>query len=189
MSYTGCKILQALDKRKHLLYNVRKRRQDRKVGQNMSKWDDFKSSIGSFAGKTADKTREITGAASIKIKIANKEADRDREYKLLGKLAYAKLKKLNVSDAEELTAKISETLTKLDKILSEINALKAKEDEMKAAKEAEKVARAAEKRAKEASELDDDDEFDTVVMDEFNKARKDADAEYEKAKKAAEDAE
>lgn len=156
----------------------------------MSKWDDFKSSIGSFAGKTADKTREITGAASIKIKIANKEADRDREYKLLGKLAYAKLKKLNVSDAEELTAKISETLTKLDKILSEINALKSKEDEMKAAKEAEKAARAAEKRAKEASELEDeDDEFDAIVMDEFNKARKDADAEYEKAKKAAEDAE
>ncbi len=156
----------------------------------MSKWDNFKSGIESIAGKTADKTREITGAAAIKIKIANKEADRDREYKLLGKLAYAKLKKLNVSDAEELTVKISETLAKLDKILAEINALKTKEDEMKAAKEAEKAARAAAKRAKEESELDDEeDEVDTVIMDEFNKARKEADVEYEKAKQAAEDAE
>ena len=156
----------------------------------MSKWDDFKSGIGSIAGKTADKTREITGAASIKIKIANKEADRDREYKLLGKLAYAKLKKLNVSDAEELTVKISETLAKLDKILAEINTLKAKENEMKATKEAEKAARAAAKRAREEAELEDeDDEFDAVIMDEFNKARKEADAEYEKAKQAAEDSE
>ena len=154
----------------------------------MSKWDNFKSGIGSLAGKTADKTREITGAASIRIKIANKEADRDREYKLLGKLTYAKLKKISLGDGEDLTVKISETLEKLDKILSEINALKQKEAELKASKEAEKAARAEARRAKEEAEYEDDDDYDEVVMDQFNAARKEADAEYEKAKQAAEDA-
>lgn len=154
----------------------------------MSKWDNFKSGIGSLAGKTADKTREITGVASIKIKIANKEADRDREYKLLGKLTYAKLKKISLGDGEDLTARISETLEKLDKILSEINALKQKEAELKASKDAEKAARAEARRAKEEAEYEDEDDYDEVVMDQFNAARKEADAEYEKAKQAAEDA-
>ena len=154
----------------------------------MSKWDNFKSGIGSLAGKTADRTREITGVASIRIKIANKEADRDREYKLLGKLTYAKLKKISLGDGEDLTVKISETLEKLDKILSEINALKQKEAELKASKEAEKAARAEARRAKEEAEYEDDDDYDEVVMDQFNAARKEADAEYEKAKQAAEDA-
>ena len=154
----------------------------------MSRWDNFKSGIGSLAGKTADKTREITGAASIKIKIANKEADRDREYKLLGKLTYAKLKKISLGDGEDLTARISETLEKIDKILSEINALKQKEAELKASKDAEKAARAEARRAKEEAEYEDEDDYDEVVMDQFNAARKEADAEYEKAKQAAEDA-
>ena len=154
----------------------------------MSRWDNFKSGIGSLAGKTADKTREITGVASIKIKIANKEADRDREYKLLGKLTYAKLKKISLGDGEDLTARISETLEKLDKILSEINALKQKEAELKASKDAEKAARAEARRAKEEAEYGDEDDYDEVVMDQFNAARKEADAEYEKAKQAAEDA-
>ena len=154
----------------------------------MSKWENFKSGIGSLAGKTADKTRELTGVASIKIKIANKEADRDREYKLLGKLTYAKLKKINVNDGEDLTARISETLEKLDKILSEINALKQREAELKANKEADRAARAEARRAKEEAEYRDDDDYDEVVMDQFNAARKEADAEYEKAKQAAEDA-
>ena len=154
----------------------------------MSKWDDFKFGISSLAGKTANKTRELTGVASIKIKIANKEADRDREYKLLGKLTYAKLKKINVNDGEDLTVKISETLEKLDKILSEIKALKQQEAELKSSKEAEKAARAEAKRAKEEAEYNDEDDYDEVVMDQFNAARKEADAEYEKAKQAAEDA-
>jgi hypothetical protein len=184
-----CKFFQSLDNGRHLIYNyyIKIERQDR----FMSKWDDFKSGIENFAGKTADMTRELTGSAAIKIKIANKEADRDREYKLLGKLAYAKLKKLNVSDAAELTQKISDTLAKLDKILAELNALKQKEEEMKAAKEAEKVARAAARKAREeaeyAEDVDDEDELNTVIMDEFNEARKDADAAYENAKKNADD--
>ncbi len=153
----------------------------------MSKWDDIRSGFESFAGKTADKTKELTTAASIKIKIANKEADRDREYKTLGKLTYAKLKKLNVLTPDELTAKISESLVRIDTVLSEINALKRKEKELKDAKEAEKAARAEAKRAKEEAEYErEDEEFDTVIMDEFNTARKTADAEYEKAKENAE---
>lgn len=157
----------------------------------MSKWENFKSGIENIAGKTADKTKELTGSAALKIKIANKEADRDREYKLLGKLAYVKLKKLNVSDAADLTQKISDSLAKLDKIHAELNALKQKEAEMKVAKEAEKAARAAAKKAREEAEYfeeDAEEELNTVIMDEFNEARKDADAEYEKAKKNAEDA-
>ncbi len=145
----------------------------------MSKWDDFKSGIESLAGKTADKTRELTGIAAIKIKIANKESERDREYRLLGKLAYAKLKKLNVSDAEELTSKISESLVKLDNILAEINALKTKEEELKASKDAEKAARAEAKRAKDEAEYEDEDEYedsDTIVMDEVDEARKETDS-------------
>ena len=163
----------------------------------MSKWDDIKSGFEALAGKTADKTKELTTVASIKIKIANKEADRDREYKILGKLTYAKLKNLNVCTPEELTERISGSLAKIDATLAEINALKRREKELKEAKEAEKAARAEAKRAKEEAEYEsEDDEFDTVIMDEFNEARKTADveyekanSEYEKAKQSAEDAE
>ena len=154
----------------------------------MSKWDDFKNGISSLAGKTASKTRELTGAASIKIKIANKEADRDREYKLLGKLTYAKLKNISLNDGEDLTAKISETLEKLDNILLDIKTLKHQEAELKSSKEAERAAREEAKRAKEAAEYDDDDDYDEVVMDQFNAARKEADEEYQIAKQAAKDA-
>lgn len=154
----------------------------------MSKWDDFKSGISSLAGKTANKTRELTGAASIKIKIANKEADRDREYKLLGKLTYAKLKNISLSDGEDVTARISETLERLDGILLDIKSLKQQEAEIRSNKEAEKAARAEERRAKEEAEYADDDDYDEVIMDQFNAARQEADAEYEKAKQAAEDA-
>ena len=93
-----------------------------------------------------------------------------------------------MGDGEDLTARISETLEKLDKILSEINALKQKEAELKASKDAEKAARAEARRAKEEAEYEDEDDYDEVVMDQFNAARKEADAEYEKAKQAAEDA-
>ena len=153
----------------------------------MSKWDEFKKGFGDFADKTVGKTKEITGSATLKIKIANKEAERDQEYRRLGKLTYAKLKKLEINDSAELTAKISEVMARIDKIMAEIAALKAKEEEIKAAKEAEKAAKAAARKAEEDEELDEDDE-DSIVMDEFNEARREADVEYEKAKKAAEDA-
>ena len=152
----------------------------------MSKWDDFKKGFGDFADKTVGKTKEITGSATLKIKIANKEADRDQEYRRLGKLTYAKLKKLNGNDSTELTAKISETMAKIDVIMADIAALKAKEDEINAAREAEKAARAAAKRAMD-EEDDSDEEVDLVIMDEFHEARREADEEYEKAKKVAED--
>ena len=155
----------------------------------MSKWDDFKKGFGDLADKTVEKTKEITGSATLKIKIANKEADRDQEYRRLGKLTYAKLKKLNVSDSAELTAKISETMAKIDKIMAEIAEMKAKEEEIKAAREAEKAAKAAAKRAQDEEDIEEEEEeYDSVVMDEFNAARREADEEYEKAKKAAEDA-
>ena len=154
----------------------------------MSKWDDFKKGFGDFADKTVGKTKELTGSATLKIKIANKESDRDQEYRRLGKLTYAKLKKLNGSNSAELTAKISETMAKLDVIMADIAALKAKEDELKAAREAEKAAKAAARKAMdEEDEEDEDEEIDLVIMEEFNEARREADEEYEKAKKAAED--
>ena len=151
----------------------------------MSKWDDFKKGFGDFADKTVGMTKELTGSATLKIKIANKEADRDQEYRRLGKLTYAKLKKLSDGDSAELTAKISETMARIDKIMAEIAEMKAKEDEIKAAKEAEKAARAAKKAAEEE---EDDEEVDLVIMDEFNQARREADEEFDKAKKAADDA-
>ena len=154
----------------------------------MSKWDDFKKGFGDFADKTVGKTKELTGSATLKIKIANKESDRDQEYRRLGKLTYAKLKKLNGSNSAELTAKISETMAKLDVIMADIAALKAKEDELKAAREAEKAAKAAARKAMdEEDEEDEEEEIDLVIMEEFNEARREADNEYEKAKKAAED--
>lgn len=149
----------------------------------MSKWDDFKKGFGDFADKTVGKTKELTGSAALKIKIANREADRDQEYRRLGKLTYAKLKKLNTGDSAELTAKISETMARIDKIMAEIAEMKAKEDELKAAKEAEKAARAAKRAAEE-----EDDEVDLIIMDEFNEACREADEEFEKAKKAADEA-
>ena len=148
----------------------------------MSKWEDFKKSFGEFADKTVNKTRELTDAAALKIKIAGKEADRDTEYKKLGKLAYTKLTLPEGQDSEELTRMISEVLESLNGILTELEALKAEEQEKQAAKEAEKGAKAAKKNEKE------NDVLNLEVMNEFGEARKEADAEYERAKQAAEDA-
>lgn len=139
----------------------------------MSKWDDFKKGFEDFADKTVGKTKEITSSATIKIKIANKESDRDQEYRRLGKLTYAKLKKLNTGDSAELTAKISETMAKIDVIMAEIAALKEKEEEIKANREAEKAARAAARKFEE----EEDEEEDSIVMDEFNEARREADTD------------
>ena len=149
----------------------------------MSKWDDFRKSLGDFADKTVNKTRELTDTAALKIKIANKEADRDTEFRNLGKLAYAKLKNLEGTNPEELTAQISETLDKLDVICRELVELKKEDEDKKAAKEAEKAAKQA-----KAEEEEKDEELDMQVMADFNEARREADAEYEKAKQAAEDA-
>lgn len=150
----------------------------------MSKWDNFKKSFGEFADKTVNKTRELTDTASLKIKIANKEAERDIEYKNLGRLAYSKLKADTDQSTKELTRLISETIDKIDEIIADLDALKAEDDERKAAKEAEKAAKEAEKKARR----EEDEAPNLAVMDEFNKARKEADVEYEKAKQAADDA-
>ena len=149
----------------------------------MSKWDDFKKSVGIIADRTVAKTRELTDTASLKIKIASKEADRDTEYKVLGKLAYAKLKKLALSDSGSVTERISETIERIDKLNAEISALKAEEKARQAAKEAEKAAKAAEHEKEEAEE--DDGE---IVMEQFNRARQEADREYESAKEMAKEA-
>lgn len=148
----------------------------------MSKWDSIKRNLGDLADKTVTKTKELTGTASLKLKIANKEADREAEYKRLGKLAYAKLKNLKVSDPGSLTVRISESIARLDSLNAEIAALKAEDEARKAEKEAEK-------RAKYTVDEQDesvDEQNATLIMDEFNEARKTADAEYEKAKADAE---
>lgn len=147
----------------------------------MSKWETFKAEFGKFADKTVNKTRDLTDLAALKIKIANKEAERDTEYKNLGKLTYAKLKKLDGTDPQTVTKEISDILEKLDAINQAIASLKAEEKAKKDAKEAEKEAERQAKRAKE-------DDEEKLVMDMFNEARAEADAEYEKAKQAAEDA-
>lgn len=147
----------------------------------MSKWDDFKKSVETLADKTVNKTRELTDTAALKIKIANKEADRDTEYKNLGKLAYTKLKNPE-GTSDEITRQIHECMARLDVICQELSELKKEEEDRKNAKEAEKEAKAAAKKHR------DEDELDTSVMDSFNEARKEADAEYEVAKQEAEHA-
>lgn len=150
----------------------------------MSKWDDFKKSVGIIADRTVAKTRELTDTASLKIKIASKEADRDAEYKVLGKLAYAKLKKLSLPGSESVTERISETIERIDALNAEISALKAEEKARRAAKEAEKAAKEA-AWAEEETDTEDDGE---LVVEQFNRARQEADREYEVAKQAAKEA-
>jgi hypothetical protein len=106
----------------------------------MSTWEDLKRSLGTIADKTATKTRELTDAAALKIKIANKEADRDLEYKRLGKLTYAKLKASQGRDTSEIVAQISKSIENLDRIIAELKALKARDEERKAEKTAAKAA-------------------------------------------------
>lgn len=106
----------------------------------MSAWNDIKKSVSLFAEKTANKTRELTDTASLKIKIASREADRDTEYKRLGKLTYSKLKNTDEYSSEKLTLEISKTIERLDEINAQIKDLKAEEDERRASKEAEKAA-------------------------------------------------
>ncbi len=139
----------------------------------MSKWEDIKKSIGSFADKTVAKTKELGDTASLKIKIASKEADRDTEYKRLGKLTYTKLKDIDVSDKEALTAEISAAIEKLDEINASLTELKAEDEARRNAREAEKAAKKAEKS--------DSEEEESIVMEQFNEARKEADEEYQRA--------
>ena len=120
----------------------------------MSKWDDFKKSVGYYADKTAQKTRELTDTASLKIKIASKEADCDTEYRKLGKLAYAKLKNTDGADSDKLTREISETIEKLDTLLSELDSMRAEEEKRKAEKSTKK---GAENKSKQNTEKDNAD--------------------------------
>ncbi len=105
-----------------------------KEGEFMSKWDDFKKSVGYYADKTVTKTRELTDSAALKIKIASREADRDTEYKNLGRLTYSKLKSTTGADQEKLTLEISETMDRLERIIAEINTMRAEEDGKRNAK-------------------------------------------------------
>ena len=150
----------------------------------MSKWDEIKKSFEKLADKTVTKTRELTDTASLKIKIANKEAERDLEYKNLGRLAYAKLRQSEITDNDDLTAKISASMEKLDKIHDELNKLKSEDKARREAREAEKQNRSAEK-AKADKKSDDDEALNLSVMEQFNEARVTSDEEYEKAKAAA----
>ena len=118
----------------------------------MSTWNDIKKTIGLVAEKTATKTRELTDTASLKIKIASREADRDTEYKRLGKLTYTKLKSESEESSESLTIEISQSIEKLDEINAEINSLRAEEEARRAAKEEEKAQKAAEREAREKEE-------------------------------------
>jgi len=148
----------------------------------MANWNDIKKSIGTIADKTANKTKEIADTASLKLKIANKEADRDILYKTLGKLAYAKLRNLKVKDPEALTQNISTTLEKLDVTLKELADLRAEQEARRAAKEAEKLAREEAKRQAEEQEEAEAEELNRRVMNDFNEARAEAQNQYEKAK-------
>ena len=122
----------------------------------MSTWNDFKKSIGSLAEKTANKTRELTDTAALKIKIASREADRDTEYKRLGRLTYSKLKSTDEGQSERLTLDISKAIEKLDEINAEIRTLRAEEAERRAAREAEKAQKDAEPEAEEKSETNEE---------------------------------
>lgn len=116
----------------------------------MSVWNDLKKSVGAIADKTVTKTREITDTASLKLKIASKEADRDTEYKKLGKLTYLKLKNDAPENSESLTREISDTIEKLDGISAELLALKKEEEARRAAKDSERTEKAEKNTNKEA---------------------------------------
>ena len=149
----------------------------------MPNWDKIKKNVGNIANKTATKTRELTDTAALKLKIATKEADRDTEYKRLGKLAYVKLKELEGFDSASLTESIAASLDSLDKIIEELDALKKEDEERKKEKQAQKDAKKAEKeKAAEAEE-----ELNLAIMTEFNEARVEADIVYENAKAQAEE--
>ncbi len=122
----------------------------------MSTWNDIKKSVGLFAERTAAKTRELTDTASLKIKIASHEADRDTEYKKLGRLTYQKLKNAEEKKSEQLTLEISKVIEKLDEINARIDELRAEEQERREAKEAEKARQAADKATAESNQEKDE---------------------------------
>ena len=150
----------------------------------MPGWNDLKKGFGKLADKTATKTKELTDTASLKLKIATKEADRDAEYRALGKLTYQKLKSNESTKA--ITERISECIINLDRINEELSRLRSEDEERKAAKQASKEAKKAEKAAAEEMDEARAHAEEELIMEQFNKARQEADEEYEKAKKAAE---
>ena len=154
----------------------------------MPNWNDIKKNIGNLADKTAAVTRELTDVASLKIKIANKESDRDHEYKHLGKLAYARLRQIKGFDAEQLASDISASLERLDTINKELAELKAIEKSRNDAKAADKKAKETKKAEAAEKKKQESEKLNLEVMDQFNNARTTANEEYQKAKEAAEDA-
>ena len=154
----------------------------------MANWNDIKASIGNIAGKTAAKTRELADTASLKLKIAGKEAERDVQYKALGKLAYAKLRDVNVKDPEALTQGISTTLDKLDTILKELHDLNSELEARRAAKEAERAAKEEAERLEQEREEQENEELNRRIAEGMENAENQAKEEFEKAKAEAESA-
>ena len=136
----------------------------------MSKWDNIKKSVSSFADKAAKKTEELTDLASLKIKIANKEAARDNEYKFLGKLIYEKFKNEDETFAQKAASDIAEHIKKLDDISEELNKLHIEYDNIKKSKD---------KSDKSQSSQTQDDDPD--IMNEFNSAREQGDKDAQEA--------
>lgn len=148
----------------------------------MSMWNDIKKSVTDFADKAAKKTEELTDAAAMKIKIANKEAERDSEYKNLGRLIYEKLGDADEQRKEQLTEAIAESIKKLDATIAELTRLNKEYNEAKAAREAEKNAKQSSKSANDGNGASQNDED---FMNDFNDARRAGDEEAEKARQAS----
>ncbi len=141
----------------------------------MSTWEDFKRNVKHTAQRAAKKTEEFADAATLKIKITNKEITRDGEYRTLGKLTYQKLK--SGGENQKLTEEISKSIEKLDVCLAELAALEAEYEDLKAKKETDKT-----DKSKSSAPTGEE------IMEDFNRARKQGDDDLISAKAQVENA-
>ncbi len=123
----------------------------------MSKWNEFCESVSKTTKKTADKTKNIAGIASLKVKLNKLEVSISEEYDTLGRIYYLQeVGKVDNREAIETQIKfISDMNKQINAIKAEIREIKKAEAEAKAAAEAEKEAKRAAKEAEKAAEEQD----------------------------------
>ena len=98
----------------------------------MSTWREFRRSVRKVASKAVSKTGDLTDTASLRVKLARKEALLADIYEQFGRVAYQKIK-----TGADVDRKIKILIEKIDVIRAEIYDINRLINEKKIAREEE----------------------------------------------------
>lgn len=118
----------------------------------MANWREIRRNIKRSASKAVSRAGELSDNASLRVKLAQKEATLSELYEKLGRVAYQKIK-----TGETETEKAKVLIEKIDIVRAEIYTIKSafkekeirKEEDREAAEKIEQAVKASEDLAKE----------------------------------------